>query len=176
MADWPHAPVHRLTEQGAYMVTCGTLYKARLLHAPARLSLVQDQLLELAEAFGWRIQAWAVLINHYHFMALSPEDPSNLAEFQGRLHRETSRILNRWDGTPGRTVWFQYWDRRITYERSYFARLHYVHQNPVRHGVVARAELYPWCSAGWFERRASRAFRLTVESFPIDRVKVYDDF
>ena len=176
MPDWPHAPVHCLTEKGAYMVTCGTLHKIHLLDSPDRLSLVQDRLLVLAADFGWELQAWATLINHYHFVALSPTDPSNLEDFQAQLHRETARILNHWDGTPGRQVWFQYWDSRITFERSYFARLHYVHQNPVRHGVTARAELYPWCSAGWFERRASRSFQRMVNSFPIDRVNVYDEF
>jgi len=27
MNDWPHSPPHRLTKQGAYMVTCGTYGK-----------------------------------------------------------------------------------------------------------------------------------------------------
>jgi putative transposase len=176
MLKWHHAPVHRLIDKGAYIVTCGTLHKVHRLNAPERLTLVQDSLLALAEAFGWLMQAWSILINHYHFVAMSPDNPANLGEFQAQVHRETSRILNEWGGTPGRQVWFQYWDRHITYERSYYARLHYVHQNPVHHGVVPEATLYPWCSAGWFERRASRAFRKMVESFPIDRVKVYDEF
>jgi len=51
-----------------------------------------------------------------------------------------------------------------------------VHENPVHHGLVRTATAYPWCSAGWFERTASRAFQSTVSSFKIDRVKVYDDF
>jgi putative transposase len=176
MPDWPHAPVHRLADKGAYIVTCGTLHKVHLLDSRERLSLVLDRLLDLAEEFGWRMQAWAVLVNHYHFVALSPDDPSNLETFLAQLHRETARVLNQWDGAPGRQVWFQYWDSRITYERSYFARLNYVHQNPVRHGVVGNAVIYPWCSAGWFERRATRAFQQMVASFPIDRLHVYDDF
>jgi hypothetical protein len=27
MSDWPHSPVYRLAEAGAYMVTCGTYLK-----------------------------------------------------------------------------------------------------------------------------------------------------
>jgi hypothetical protein len=34
MADWPHSPVHRLTEAGAYMVTCGTYLKAHQTKVP----------------------------------------------------------------------------------------------------------------------------------------------
>ena len=46
----------------------------------------------------------------------------------------------------------------------------------MRHGVALRANDYPWCSAGWFERKADRSFYRTVRSFPIDRVSVPDDF
>lgn len=33
---WPHAPMHSLTEQGAYMVTCGTYRRTRHLNTLAR--------------------------------------------------------------------------------------------------------------------------------------------
>jgi hypothetical protein len=54
--------------------------------------------------------------------------------------------------------------------------LKYVHQNPVHHGIVSNAELYPWCSAAWFARHAQSAFFKTVNSFRIDRLQVRDDF
>jgi putative transposase len=54
--------------------------------------------------------------------------------------------------------------------------LNYVHQNPVRHRAAFSASAYPWCSAGWFERRAEQEFYRTVRSFPIDRLEIPDDF
>ena len=64
----------------------------------------------------------------------------------------------------------------LTYQKSYFARLNYVHRNAVKHGLVDKAADYPWCSAAWFAKQASPAFRKTIASFKTDRVKVYDDF
>jgi hypothetical protein len=55
--DWPHGPIHRLDEQGAYMVTAGTHGKVHHFRAPERRSLLQDQLLALAPKYGWRLQA-----------------------------------------------------------------------------------------------------------------------
>ena len=69
-----------------------------------------------------------------------------------------------------------YYDSRITYEKSWLARLKYVHQNPVHHGVVQSADLYEWCSAAWFAREGGNAIVKTVNSFKIDQVKVYDDY
>jgi len=73
-------------------------------------------------------------------------------------------------------VWYQFFETRITYERSYYARLKYVNENPVHHGLAAEASNYRWCSAAWFEREANRAFQKTVASFKTDRIKVIDSF
>ena len=88
----------------------------------------------------------------------------------------TARVINEQDGTPGRRVWFQYWDNKITYEKSYLARLNYINNNPVHHNIVRKAVDYPYCSAAWFENSGDKAFCKTVASFKIDRVNVIDDF
>jgi putative transposase len=80
------------------------------------------------------------------------------------------------DGTPGRKVWFQYRDTCLSYETSYFARLNYVHNNPVKHGLVAVAHQYPYCSAAWFEANTEPSYRAKVESFGWERVNVPDEF
>ena len=72
-------------------------------------------------------------------------------------------------------VWFQYWDSRITYERSYLARLNYVHSNAVKHGLVRKAEEYEWC-AGWFQRKAERPFYETVMRMRSEGISIKDDF
>jgi len=99
-----------------------------------------------------------------------------LRTFLSELHTETSTALNKADRTPGRQVWFQYWDTRLTYERSYVARLSYVHRNAVHHRLVREATQYPWCSAGWFERKASTSFYKSIMRFGIERLKVPDEF
>ncbi|MHB9134297.1 MAG: transposase [Armatimonadota bacterium] len=176
MPNWPHAPVHQLTEAGAYMVTAGTFLKHRYFDTPERLQLVHDMLLNLAADFAWQLEAWAVFSNHYHFVSESPADPSTLSTMLSKLHTLTSTELNRLDGTPGRQVWFQFWDTRLTYQRSYLARLQYVHTNAVHHRLVQRATDYRWCSAAWFERIATPAFRQTLANIKIDRITVRDDF
>lgn len=176
MSDWHHAPSHRLLERGAYIVTAGIYHKQHLLCAARRLDLVRDTLFGCAADFGWDLQAWAILSNHYHFVASSPDDPSSLGRMVSKLHTCTARELNRWDTQPGRKVWFQYYDTHITNAGSYYARLKYVHQNAVHHGVVRRAEDWPWCSAGWFEREATSVFRRMLEGIKTDRVHVEDAF
>src|SRR4051794_15465524 len=70
--DWPHAPLHRINEQGTYIVTSGTYEKAHYFRGPERLSFLESSLLSKAKAFGWQLEAWAVFSNHYHFVGHSP--------------------------------------------------------------------------------------------------------
>ncbi|MGH9744098.1 MAG: REP-associated tyrosine transposase [Candidatus Acidiferrum sp.] len=173
--DWPHAPIHRLGHAGAYIVTAGTYKKAHLFHDAERLAFVTKSLLALSKRYGWSLQAWAVFSNHYHFIAECSQ-PGSLKRLVQYLHSLSAKHVNQLDGTAGRAVWFQYWDTLLTYEKSYLARLNYVHTNAVRHGLVREPGAYPWCSAGWFQRSASPAFRETVMSFPCDIVNVPDEF
>jgi len=174
--DWPHAPVHRLDSDGIYIVTAATLHKEHLFADACRLTSLQHLLLSLAKEYQWRLEAWAVFTNHYHFIARSNNDSTSLKRLLKHLHANSARELNRVDDKIGRRVWFNFWDTKLTYERSYLARLNYVHQNPVKHGLVAKANQYPWCSAAWFERVAPPAMVKTIYGFKTDKLNIHDDF
>jgi putative transposase len=174
--DWPHAPLHRLADNVVYFVTAGTLHKQHLFDTPEKRDLLEQHLLTLAKECGWQLEAWAVFANHYHIVARGNPDSRNLGEFLHDLHGVSSRELNKRDGVQGRQVWFNFRDTRLTIQHSYLARLNYVHQNAVKHKLVAVANQYPWCSAVWFERVASPAQVKTICGFKTDRVKVEDDF
>jgi len=175
MRDWPHSPVHLLSLSGMYMVTGATYRRDPFFASRNRLDLVQIHLFQLAEEFGSLLQAWALFPNHYHFIC-EFKDAKVLPAFIQRFHSQTARTVNFLDRADQRRVWFEYWDSHISFQRSYFARLRYVHENAVHHGVVRRAANYPWCSAGWLERVASPAMRKTILNFPCDSIRVRDDF
>ncbi len=171
---WPHAPDNWLFTPGFYFVTGRTLDKQPLLHTPERLSLVRDTLFAVADEFRWKLRAWAILVNHYHFVAKSPDDPATLKPMLAKLHSCTARQINAWDVSRGRKVWFRFMSTPLTYEQSLLARLHYTHFNPLRHGVVSNAESYPWCSAAWFAKNASRSFFKTVTAMKSDLIEDAD--
>jgi len=174
--DWPHAPLHRLGGKGTYLVTAGTLGKSHFFRDAELLDLLERELLAKAKAYQWQLEAWAVFSNHYHFVGQATEDSQTLKPFLAHLHSETAREANRREGTEGRQVWYNFWDTELTFEKSYLARLSYVHHNPVKHGLVPVANQYRWCSAAWFERTATAAQVKTVYSFKIDRIRLVDDF
>jgi putative transposase len=173
---WPHAPTHKLSDEGTWIVTAATYRKQHLFRGPDRLSMLCDQLLSHLQNTGWRLEAWAVFSNHYHFVAHASVGGQPLSSTLNELHWRTAEEINATDSVPGRKVWHNFWDTQLTYLSSFHARLHYVHQNPVRHGLVKSASQYPWCSAYWFENTASPSQVKTIYGYRIDRVQVFDDF
>ena len=176
-APWPHAPVHLLSGTGTFIVTAGTYKKRHIFLDGPLLRMLQKALLTLAADYQWKLDAWAMFPNHYHFVGHSPSNgAASLKDFLSELHSRTAIAANKFDQTPGREVWHNFWETRLTYEKSYFARLKYVHQNAVKHGLTHDARQYPYCSAAWFEQRSTPAMLKTINSFKIDRVKVVDEF
>ena len=173
---WPHSPPHHFTPNGVYMLTAGTLHKAPLFDAPAKLDLFRNTTLELIAAYSLSLRGWAFFNNHYHLIVGFEDAKTSHRVFIRHLHREIAIRLNDLDFRPGRKVMYQFWDSELTFEKSYLARLNYVHQNAVHHKLVAVAGDYPWCSARWFERNARPAFVRTVYSFKTDRLNVPDEF
>ena len=146
-SPWHHRPAHVFIPNAAYLVTAGTLHKQPYFRGAERLRLLQEELFAAATAYGWELQAWAIFANHYHFIAYAPADATSLRQMLQRLHSSTARAVNRLDNIPGRQVWFQFWDTCLSYAASYYARLNYVHNNAVHHGLVPMAEQYEFCSA-----------------------------
>lgn len=175
MTHWPHGPLHKFDSAGTFIVTAGTYRRAPRFCSAELLNRLQMRLFFLAERYESSLQAWAIFPNHYHWVAAFAR-PENLRKLVRHFHSESARDLNSRQNTPGRQVWYQYWDSRITHQRSYLARLRYVHTNAVHHGLVRNATNYPWCSAAWFQRTSSAAFRNTVMTFPIEKISVSDDF
>lgn len=176
---WPHAPTHQLSEGGTYFVTASTYAREHPFRGHDRLAVLQRGLLKLTAAAGWQLEAWAIFSNHYHFIAHSPKDAndaSSLTAVLTELHSKTAVWVNDLDRAPSSKVWFNYHDTRLSYQRSYLARLNYVHQNPVKHGLVPVANQYPWCSAAWFERTASPAQVRSIYRFKTEQVRVDDEF
>ncbi len=176
---WPHAPLHQLSQAGTYFVTVGTYLKLHHFRGPNRLAVLHRGLLSVTRDFKWRLEAWAVFSNHYHFIGHSPGGPNgaeNISRMLGFLHEKTAKWVNRLDGAEGRKVWHNFRETRLTYEKSYLARLNYVHRNPVKHKLVLVANQYPWCSAAWFERTATPAQVKTIYNLKTDQLQAYDEY
>ena len=91
------------------------------------------------------LHAYAVMPNHVHVLLEPLVDPSKLLHsVKGFSAREANKLLAR----AGEPFWqresYDHWVR----DGQEFERIRrYIEENPVRAGLVATAEEYPWSSA-----------------------------
>lgn len=98
-----------------------------------------------AKASDTRCLAWCLMDNHFHLI-LVPKDEDGLRATLGEAHRRYTRMINLREGWSGHL--FQ--GRFASYpmdEAHLMAAVRYVENNPVKAGMVARAEDWPWSSA-----------------------------
>lgn len=170
-----HSPPHWFVSNAIYMVTGSTLYGKPLLDSDAKLINFYETLVERASILKWSVEAWAVMPTHYHFIARSPENALSLKALIQGVHSINAKFVNRIDGTPGRKVWYNYWDSCIQNEVSYYARMRYVMMNPVKHGLVQNPEDYAFSSYKYFLENSEPKFQKAVLSCR-DNVQMEDDY
>jgi putative transposase len=176
--DWPHAPPHRLSEGGVYFVTARCAERRHLLADDDMKDWFQETLFDVVKEFGWRLEAWAILSNHYHLIGHSPKGPDgaeSLRKMIRKIHSLTTKELNRRENQPGRNrLWQNFRETCLTHQRSYLARLHYVHQNAVHHKLVTVGSDWKWCSAAEFRKAVTPAWLKTIASFRYDEIAAKD--
>ncbi|HXP85299.1 MAG TPA: transposase [Bryobacteraceae bacterium] len=117
----------------------------RFLQQEGIATLVADSLLLGVELGHYQLGAFAIMANHVHALLLPSLPPSRiLKSLKGFTAHEANRLLGR----TGEPFWqresYDHWVR----DRQEWLRIAaYIENNPVKAGVVSRADEYRWSSA-----------------------------
>jgi putative DNA methylase len=96
----------------------------------------------------YRLHAWVVMPNHVHLL-VQMIPPHSLSDAIESWKRFTATRINQLMARSGRFWQEDYWDRYIRDDNHYRATVAYIHENPVKAGLVGRAEDWPWSSAAY---------------------------
>jgi putative transposase len=105
------------------------------------LRIVLDQLVKV----GLRIWAYALMTNHVHFVAV-PGEADSLGRFFRNVDGTYADYFNTKYDHVGH-LWGERFKSSILDEPYLWNAVRYVERNPVRAGMVDRAEDYAWSSA-----------------------------
>jgi putative transposase len=95
--------------------------------------------------------AWVVLPDHFHVLINSQQQ--NVSLLMRRIKLSFSqRYRARMELFAGRVWQYRFWDRMIRDEAEMEKYIHYIHFNPVKHGLVSTPSQYPHSSYNWFVR------------------------
>jgi REP element-mobilizing transposase RayT len=106
-----------------------------------------DVVKEHASRFGMRVLAYCLMTNHMHIVAI-PLDEKSLAQ---TFRHANSRFAQTWNTLARRNghLWQNRFYSCAVEEAGLRSVIRYVERNPVRAGMVERAEDYLWSSAAF---------------------------
>jgi putative transposase len=120
------------------------------------------------------IWAYCLMTNHVHLLAV-PSEPAGLARAFGLTNLLYTQYLNAKRKRSGRIWQNRFFSCIVGEDRYLWSVARYIETNPVRAGMVRRAEEYPWSSA-----RAHLCGQddpvLTGTFFPANAQSDYADF
>ena len=125
-----------------------------------------------AKKAGVEVWAYCLMDNHVHFVAV-PERMTSFAEGFGLAHKEYSRAINFREGWRGYLWQGRFFSVPLS-ERYMYAAIRYVERNPVRAGLVRRAEEYRWSSAKAHVHKL--ADPILSDSFLIAKIADWSEF
>ncbi len=102
-------------------------------------------LAEYAAEYGLEVWAYCLMTNHVHFVAV-PKTADALARTFRDTHQAYASWFNRKTGDSGH-LWQGRFHSTALDDPHLWAAVRYVERNPVRAGLVSRAEEWPWSSA-----------------------------
>jgi len=104
-----------------------------------------EWLREYTARYGVDIWAYCLMPSHVHFVCV-PKSEASLARAFNTLHVRYAQYFHKKKGSSGR-----FWRGRFLScpldDPSVFEEVRFIETNPVRAGLVERAEDYPWSSA-----------------------------
>ena len=132
--------LERHQHTGRFHFITFSCYHRRQYLVPEARTLFEQVLEDTRTRFDLVIAGYVVMPEHVHLLMSEPER-SSLAVVLQMLKQIVSHKLG-----PQPFWERRYYDFNVWSEKKFDEKMHYIHQNPVRRGLVARAEDWKWSS------------------------------
>ncbi|MEM1186486.1 MAG: transposase [Planctomycetota bacterium] len=118
-----------------------------------------DQLAWTRTRLGFRLFAWVVMPEHVHLLVM-PDLPegADVARILSAIKRPVATSVRRLGRERGLATGDRFWQAGGGYDRNIFSedelveKIGYIHDNPVRRGLVEVSTDWPWSSARAWKR------------------------
>jgi len=165
-----HKTCRRYNDPGdAHALTFSCFHGRKFLAKQRSCRWLIESLHSARERLSFHVWAYVVMPEHCHVLVFPRQQDYSISRILEAIklpvtrraksyleqnHPEALRLMR--DEQPGGSVAYRFWqrggghDRNLREPEAIHAEIEYMHNNPVRSRLVARAEDWPWSSAAWY--------------------------
>jgi len=140
-------------------ITVVTKNRYPYLDSVPALDLYWATLRRVQDLHPFRLLAYVILPNHFHWLMRSEDPQGNFSRILQSFKRNYTRNYKTERGIEGSLRLWQprFWDHLIRNERDLASHIDYIHYNPVKHEYVAHPEDWAhstyrhWMERGYYE-------------------------
>ena len=156
----------RYGQHHLHFITCSCYRRLPLLGSPRKRDLFLKVLDEVRTSYNFSLAGYVVMPEHIHLLISEPKlgTPSTVMQvLKQRVSRLLPRTVRRRDtnqlallkNEPGKEL-CSFWQRRfydfnVWTKKKHIEKLHYMHMNPVKRGLVSAPQLWKWSSYCFYQ-------------------------
>ena len=150
-----------------FFVTCRLLPRREKLQG-SEFERLAHVVRERREKYHFLLTAWVFLPDHWHAIIFPPY-PLTISRAMESIKVGSTHRINSGRRESGLLWQPRFFDRAVRTVQEYYEKVEYIHLNPVRAGLVERAEDWPWSSVRDYAGNLSALAR-GHRILPIDRI------
>lgn len=93
---YQHNPPHLFRNNAKYFITGATNKKIKYLKSEKAKERLLKSIYKGFTDYGWTIEDWVILDNHYHIMVEAPEHAETLSRIIQDIHKFTAMWINKY--------------------------------------------------------------------------------
>jgi len=137
--------------QAILFATTVTAVRGRWFIRPSLCRAVLEKFEECRASLGMDCLGYVLMPDHLHALVRQTADGDQVSELMARFKRKTA-FRCRPDGYPAGSLWNRRFDAvPVPGSDAAHTKLNYMHENPVKAGLAAVPEAYPWSSASDYQ-------------------------
>lgn len=163
----------QISQTGLYHIIIRGINRKNIFEEEADYLKFLDILGEVKEKEGFQLIAYCLMTNHVHIF-LKENEPGNVKQIMHRLLTKYAGWYNRKYERSGSLIGNRYKSEPVEDKKYFFALLRYIHQNPIRSGIVENIEDYKWSSFREYINDGSEISRSQIPGIQASGVRLTD--
>jgi REP-associated tyrosine transposase len=128
-----------------YLVTTNVKDRQALFTNRYCCQIVMDGIRFLRTNLGHKVHAYVLMPDHVHLI-VTPRENGNVSQVMHSLKLHTAREIGGLQGSKGGVWQARFYERALRTPKDVEEAIAYIHDNPIRAGLVQKREDYEWSS------------------------------